>query len=218
MAAAKANSKKYIVPINMNGLQGRMLHMPSKRKGAYEMLFVYGHHSSLERWWGLMQVLHELGPVTMPDLPGFGGMDSFYKIGKEPSIDNLADYLASFIKLRYKKRKIILVGLSYGFVLITRMLQRYPELTKNVVMLVSLVGFADHEDFSFSKVQYYGYLYSAAILKHRLPAFIFRYLILNGPVLRTFYHRTPNAKNKFIDFSKEEIQRKIKVEVWLWQT
>jgi pimeloyl-ACP methyl ester carboxylesterase len=103
---------------------------------------VYGHHSSLERWWGVAKFLNRYAAVTMPDLPGFGGMDSFYKIGKTGSINNLADYLASFIKLRYKRKKVIVVGMSLGFVIATRMLQRCPELIKRVDMLVSFAGFA----------------------------------------------------------------------------
>lgn len=213
-----ANPAKYIIPLNMNGLEGRMLHMPSKKKDKHELLFIYGHHSSLERWWGLIQVLHEFGTVTMPDLPGFGGMDSFYKIGKEPSIDNLADYLASFIKMQYRHKKFILVGMSYGFVVVTRMLQRYPELTKNIKMLVSLVGFADHDDFTFSKPRYYFYLYGTRFFEHKIPSFVFRHLALNSYVLKAVYSRTHNAKNKFKDATtKKDHDRLMDVEVKLWQ-
>lgn len=208
----------YIVPLNMNGMQGRMLHVPAPRNKKREIMFVYGHHSSLERWWGLMEHLNRYGAVTMPDLPGFGGMDSFYTIGKKPTIDNLADYLAAFIKLRYKKRKITLVGMSFGFVIATRMLQRYPELTKNVDMLVSLVGFAHHDDFSFSKPRYAAYLNLSRIFSHRLPALFFRYAILNSHILRAFYARTSNAKHKFKNaMDREDHHRLMDVEVWLWQ-
>lgn len=208
----------YIVPLNMNGMQGRMLHLPAPKNKTREIMFVYGHHSSLERWWGLMQHLNHYGAVTMPDLPGFGGMESFYKIGKKPTIDNLADYLAAFVKMRYKKRKVTLAGMSFGFVVVTRMLQRYPELTKNVDMLVSLVGFAHHEDFSFSTLHYQTFLNLSRALRNRPGAFIFRYTALNTHVLRAFYARTPNAKHKFKNaMDKEDHRRMMDVEVWLWQ-
>src|SRR3954470_17459407 len=135
------NPADYIVPLNINRLDGRMLRLPAKsarQAKNREILFVYGLHSSLERWWGLTQVLSRYGNVTMPDLPGFGGMDSFYKIGKKPTLDNMADYLAAFIKLRYKNKKLIIAGMSFGFVIATRLLQRYPELTKKVALLVSI--------------------------------------------------------------------------------
>src|ERR1700734_583988 len=95
----------YIVPLNMNGLQGRMLRLPAPLNKKREILFVYDRHSSLERWWPLARELNRYGGVTMPDLPGFGGMHSLYRIGEKPSLDALADYLAAFMKLRYKRRR-----------------------------------------------------------------------------------------------------------------
>jgi pimeloyl-ACP methyl ester carboxylesterase len=207
----------YIAPLNINGMDGRMLRLPAPKNKSAELLFVYGHHSSLERWWGLMQVLNRYGAVTMPDLPGFGGMDSFYKIGKKPTIDNLADYLAAFIKLRYRRKKVAIAGMSFGFVIVTRMLQRYPELTKKVTLLVSIVGFAHKDDFTFSKPRYSFYLGATHVLSFRLPATIFRYTAVNTLILRTFYGHTHNAKNKFAEAkSKEDYKRLMNMEVGLW--
>ena len=126
------NPEDYIQPLLMNGLEGRMLHMPAPKGKSREMLFVYGHHASLERQFGVMQVLNRYGSVTMPDLPGFGGMEPLYKIGLKPSIDNLADYLAAFVKMRYKRKKVTIIAMSLGFAITTRMLQRCPELTKKM--------------------------------------------------------------------------------------
>ncbi|HVW23512.1 MAG TPA: alpha/beta hydrolase [Candidatus Saccharimonadales bacterium] len=213
------NPADYIVPLNINGLEGRMLHMPApkNKRSDIEVMFVYGAHSSLERWWGLMQVLNRYGAVTMPDLPGFGGMDSFYKIGKKPTIDNLADYLAAFVKLRYKRKKVVIAGMSFGFVVATRMLQRYPELTKRVTLMVSIVGFADSNDFSFKPVRYWTYLTGTRILSWRPPAFVFRHIALHPWVLRNFYSRTHNAKNKFKDITDPaEIEHLNQVEIGLW--
>ncbi len=196
-----------------------MLHLPSPKvsAGNRDILFVYGHHSSLERWWGLIQVMNRYGSVTMPDLPGFGGMDSFYKIGKKPTIDNLADYLASFIKLRYKRKKIVIAAMSFGFVIVTRMLQRSPELSKKIILLVSIVGFAHKDDFIFSKRRYLFYLQASRLMSLRLPAIIFRYTALNPIVLKTVYGRTHNAKHKFAQAENAEQLQNIKqVEVGLW--
>lgn len=214
------NPADYIVPLNISGLQGRMLHVPPMGKGKREILFVYGHHSSLERWWGLVEVLSQYGTVTMPDLPGFGGMDSFYRIGLLPTIDNMADYLAAFIKLRYRRtRKITLVGMSFGFVVITRMLQRYPELTKKIDLLISLVGFAHRDDFNFSPARHRIYSAATWVLSHRLPAFIFRYAALNALVLRLAYAHTHNAKKKFAAaVDKEDFNRMMAMEIELWQS
>lgn len=213
---AAKNAADYIVPLNMNGLSGRMLRLEPPKGKSREILFVYGHHSSLERWWGAVQDLNQYGGVTMPDLPGFGGMDSFYKIGQEPSIDALADYLASFIKLRFKRRRITIMGLSLGFVVVTRMLQNYPDIAKKVDLLVSVVGFAHREDFIFSKPRYWSYRLGAGLFAHRLPAFFFKNLALNPMVLKLAYGRTHNAQQKFEKATKEERKQLMDFEIHLW--
>src|ERR1035438_5886380 len=91
----------YIAPLYMNGLQGRMLYMPANQHNSKDILLVYDRLGSLEEWWELVRVLNRFGAVTKTDLPGFGGMESFYKIHERPTVDRLADYLAAFIKLRY---------------------------------------------------------------------------------------------------------------------
>jgi pimeloyl-ACP methyl ester carboxylesterase len=212
------NPSDFIMPLNINGLEGRMLRLPGDTDVRNkEILFIYGHHSSLERWWGLMLAFRHYGNVTMPDLPGFGGMDSFYKIGKKPTIDNLADYLAAFMMLRFKQKKVIVAGMSFGFVVVTRMLQRHPDLTKRVIMLVSIVGFAHRDDFTFSKTRHTAYLTGSRVFRHRLPAAFFRYVCLSPPILRSVYGRTHNAKHKFSNsMTKDELKYFMDFEIGLW--
>jgi pimeloyl-ACP methyl ester carboxylesterase len=202
----------------MNGLEGRMLHMPHPKGGKREILFIYGHHSTLERWWGIAKFLNRYCAVTMPDMPGFGGMDSFYSIGKRPSLDNFADYMAAFVKLRYKRKRVTIVGMSFGFIVATRMLQRYPELAKNVDMLVSFAGFAHKNDFTFSKARWRFYRYGASTITRRIPAAIFRFVGLHPIILRTIYGRTHNAKEKFAGITGEELEELTRFEIHLWHT
>lgn len=206
----------YIERLNINGLEGRMLRLPAPRSRPKEILFIYGHHSSLERWWGLAQVLNRYGSVTIPDLPGFGGMDSFYKIGRKPTIDNLADYLAAFIKLRYKRRRITLVSMSFGFVVVTRMLQKYPDLIKKIDVLVSVAGFTHGDEFTFSKVRYTAYLGLSKFFSRRLPSVFFKNVALNPAIIRAIYARTHNAKVKFGGLIGAERKAMMDFEVYLW--
>ncbi|MEO5627964.1 MAG: alpha/beta hydrolase [Candidatus Saccharimonadales bacterium] len=215
--AEPKNAADYIQPLNINGLKGRMLRMPPPTGKKREILFVYGHHSSLERWWGVMQDMNRYGGVTMPDLPGFGGMDSFYKIGQKPSIDALADYLASFVMLRYKRKKVTIAGLSLGFVVATRMLQRYPHLANKVDLLISVVGFSHRDDFAFSKPRYWFYRLGAAFFSRRVPSFFFKNLALNPLVLRAVYAKTSNARVKFANETKQDKKRFLDFEIHLWQ-
>ena len=189
----------YILPLYMNGLSGRMMHLPAPAGKKREILYVYGHHSNLERWFGVAKLLNRYGSVTMPDLPGFGGMQPFYKIGEKATLDTMADYLAAFIKLRYRNKKIVIGGLSLGFVIVTKMLQKYPELTKKVDILVSFAGFVHKDDFIFKKSTFYLFRYGSSFFSRRLPAafvqhlifrrFLIRKVSFSGVVMRSTAHR-----------------------------
>jgi pimeloyl-ACP methyl ester carboxylesterase len=208
---------KFIVPLNINGLEGRMLHLPAKKRGPQrEALMIYGHHSTLERWWGFAQAFNRYGAVTMPDLPGFGGMESLYTIGKKPDMDTMADYMASFVKWRFKKRKFTIVGLSYGFLVATRMLQRYPELAKQVELLISAVGFSHYDDFVYSPNQRRLFAFATGMLTHRPIPTLFRYTALDPWVLRKAYAKTFNAKHKFAGADEDIARRMMDMEVILW--
>lgn len=212
-----AKSAKYISPLNINGMNGRMLYMPAPKDKKRNILFIYGHHSSIERCWGIMEELNQYGSVTMPDLPGFGGMDSLYKVGKKPTVDDLADYMASFVKLRFKRKRVTIVGFSFGFVVATRMLQKYPDLIKRVDLVVSTVGFAHRDEFVFSKTRYRAYLSGARFFQHKLPAIFFKNVLLNPFVIKTAYRHTRNAKSKFSGLSQEDLKKMLEFEVHLWR-
>lgn len=217
---AKQNDKKpedFIVPLNMNGLQGRMLRLPAPKTRNREILVIYGHHALLERWWGLLQVFNDYGAVTMPDLPGFGGMDSFRKIGKEPTIDNFADYLAAFVKMRYKRRRVVIVGISFGFVVATRMLQRYPELANKVDFAVSIVGFMHRDDFLFTRRDHFIAQHGSKIVATPPVAFIVRHAFLNKFILKNIYAHWGRAKRRFADTPASEFSPMLEFEVHLWQ-
>jgi pimeloyl-ACP methyl ester carboxylesterase len=196
-----------------------MMHVPAPDTldRQRNILLVYGHHAMLERWWGLVENLNQYGAVTMPDLPGFGGMDSFYTIGTRPSIDAFADYLAAFIKLRYRRKRVTIVAISYGFVIATRMLQRYPELTKKVDLLVSMVGFMHRDDFLYSPPQRKLYRYATRFFATRPFAVVIRYCFLNKFILRTLYVRLPNSKRRMIEITPEEFDTNMDFEVQIWQ-
>ncbi len=209
---------QYIVPLNMNGLKGRMLRMPPPAGTKREALAIYGHHSSLERLYSFAQVLNEDIGITMPDLPGFGGMDSLYTIGEKPDLDTMADYIASIVKLRYKKdQRFSLIGVSYGFIAITRMLERYPDIAARVDALISVVGFTHKEEFTFTRTRYRLYVMGASFFSHRMRAAFFKSVILHPTVLRTFYSRTHNAKHKFKNLNEEDKKFLTEFEIHLWR-
>jgi len=171
-------SANFIVPVNMNKLQGRMLRYTTANQPNKEILLVYGHHTSIERCWELIKAFGKYGIVTVPDFPGFGGMENLYKLNERPNIDNLADYLAAFFKLRYKRRRVTLVSIGYGFLIATRMLQKYPDIAMRIDLCIGINAFAHREDIIITRSQYYRYRFTAYLLKNRVSSVLFRFLWL----------------------------------------
>ena len=93
--------------------------MPKKTKKRFVVL--HGLHASLERMYAVSQLIYEYGEVYQPDLPGFGGMDSFYKIGRVPNYDEYADYLYTFLKSQKLTENIWFFANSFSAQILTRM-------------------------------------------------------------------------------------------------
>lgn len=193
-----------------------MLRVPPPKDKKRTILFIYGHHASLERMFGFAEALNKYGEVNMPDLPGFGGMESFYKIGMKPTIDNLADYLAAFIKLRFKRGRFTLIGISFGFVVITRMLQKYPEIAQRADLVVSIVGFVHKDDFVFKRHNYYLIRCLSSIFSNRIPAWFFRNIVLRPIFIRAAYRLVADRHIKLKDANNEERDKRIDFEINLW--
>jgi pimeloyl-ACP methyl ester carboxylesterase len=211
------NLTDFIEPLYMNGMQGRMLRLPPPANKKREILLVYGHHASIERMFGIAEYLNRYGGVTLPDLPGFGGMDAFYKIGEKPTLDNLADYMAAFVKLRYKRRRVTIVAMSFGFVIVTRMLQRYPELTKRVDVLVSFVGFAHRDDFKLKRTEYWAYRSIGRFGSWLIPGWFIKHFIFRPAIIRFMYTVLAPKHAKLKDADEAEQKARIEFEIYLWQ-
>lgn len=214
---AEKDIQDYIVDLNINNLNGRMLRLPAPKNKKREILLVYGHHASIERMQGVAHEFNKYGAVTLPDLPGFGGMESFYKIGEKPTLDNLADYLAAFIRLRYKRRRLTIVAMSFGFLITTRMLQKYPDIASKVDLLVSTVGFAHKDDFILPKRIRWPLRLGASVFSRRLPSLFLKTFIIRGPVIRATYNMMADSHSKLKDGDAAERKARIEFEVVLWK-
>ena len=195
-----------------------MLHLPAKRGKKKNILLIAGHHTSIERLVGVTAQLNKYGDVTSPDLPGFGGMDSFYKIGKQPTLDNLADYLAAFIRLRYKKHEhFSVIGISFGFAVVTRMLQKYPEIAARTDLVVSLVGLVHKDDFALRKRTMWELRTLTSFLQHRVPAWLMLHVALRPSLIRTTYHVFSTVNPKMRGHDREQQDKLIDFEIQLWR-
>lgn len=218
MIATPSIPAEFVHPLKVGKLGGRLVELPSKKSGGLPFLLVYGHHSSLERMYSIAQAFSEFGPVIMPDLPGFGGMMSLPKVGEEPSLDNLADYLADFIRQHFGGKPFRAVGMSLGFVLLVRMLQRHPDLQPQVKLLVSAAGFTHGNDFALTPSRRRLFARTAKTLAHRAVAKAFAGTLLRKPVIATTYHLRARSHSKMKGFSYQQRKALIDFEVVLWQS
>lgn len=199
----------------MNGLRGRMLRMPAKNSSNREVLLLYGHNASIERMDTFAEIFSEIGNVTLPDLPGIGGMEPFYKIGEVPTIETYADYLAAFVKLRYKRKKCIIVGVSFSVPIYIRMLQKYPELQNKVEACVSLSGFVHKEDLKFGPYESWFIRSASRLLSGRGLSYVANKLILNDFFLKKIFGiNYVNRKIKNQD--KVAVKRKAALDARIW--
>lgn len=211
------DSDKYIKPLNMNGLIGRILRMPTQNDNYnQEILIVYGHHSNLERMSGFAEFFSRYGNVTIPDLPGFGGMDSFYKMNQKPTVDAYADYLAAFVKLKFNRKKVVIIGMSFGVPIYIRMLQKYPKLRKKVKYCVSLVGFVHHEDISLPKKFYWPMKVMAISGSGYISSLIVKKIFLRKLVIKALYMSVASKHGKLQDAKESELKKRIALETNLW--
>lgn len=179
---------------------------------------LYGHHASIERLFGLADVLNRYGTVTVPDLPGFGGMDSFYKIGEKPTLDNYADYLASLMKMYYKRRRVTVIAMSFSVPIVVRMMQKYPELAKRIDIFVSIAGFVHKDDFKFDRKTYVGLRLLSTVFSNRFTAIFMKKIILTRPVITTTYKMVSSRHSKMKNAETDtELNRRIDFEVGLWK-
>lgn len=207
-----------ILPLYMNGLSGRMIKLTAPPRKRRQILLIAGQHTSAERIIGLAEYLNRYGGVTSPDLPGFGGMDHFYKIGEKPTLDSMADYLAAFVKLRYRNRqKFTIIGVSYGFSVVTRMLQRYPEIAKKVDLLISLSGVTNKKDFRWQRHNLFLLHAAAWMASKKLVAFWLKKIFIRAWLIKLIYRLSELKHPKLKSADGAERRQRIDFEIELWK-
>jgi len=205
-----------ITSINIGGLQGRMLHLPAPEDKERKILIIYGLHSSIERMHTTAEFHNQYGEVTMPDLPGFGGMESFYKVNREPSLDSYADYLYTFMKSRKLTEDVTVVAMSFGFLAVTRMFQKYPDSYKYVKDIISVVGFGKWTDFTMKARYRRLSVFLSRIFRTRFGGRLVKILIFNRISLRGLFWIFSLVNPKYQQSLGEERKAARAMELDLW--
>ncbi|MGH7241654.1 MAG: alpha/beta hydrolase, partial [Candidatus Saccharimonadales bacterium] len=202
-------------------LKGRVLTIPNTQKER-RILLIYGLHASLERMAGIAHYMSRYGTVTVPDLPGFGGMQPFYAINQEPTFEAMADYMAEFVRSHYGKKRFTIVGLSLGFIVATRMLQKYPELREQVELTISIVGLLSKYDIAYGQKTRVSLGAISGFCARKLPSKFIQHVILRRSAIRVTYLVIEELLMKKIlqrpmEDSEEERRRRIDFEIELWE-
>lgn len=208
-----------IKPYIYKTLKGRFVHLPAARKDAKRTFVVlYGQHATLERIMPIMEALTEYGDVYGVDNPGFGGMDSSYRIKEYPSLDFYAGHLKYFIDTHIPaERQLTLLGISFGFQIVTKTLALYPELNKRTETAMSFVGFVHHQDFSMPLSYSVPLLYFMANGGRFWLGSKIAELCLKEPIIVGVYQLTKPIQVKFRSLPKEEAKRYAREQAWLWR-
>jgi len=94
------------------------------------LVFIHGWSNNWQGWTLLAEALAPHYKLYLLDLPGFGDSDRL----ESYSIDIEADIIAAFVTKFVPKPKALL-GASLGTIITARTLERYPQLTTNVILL-----------------------------------------------------------------------------------
>jgi len=119
-------NKDYINNIDINGMSGRHIRLTPKHPASSQIIIFGGFLSSAEKHFGLLEYLRDYGTVNYLDLPGYGGMDSFYSIDQDSTVDNYGDYIYSVLKTLRLKGRPTIIALGSSIEYVNNLVSRYP--------------------------------------------------------------------------------------------
>jgi len=204
-----------IQPLSINRLNGRELRIdnPSGRR----IVLIYGIHSSLERMTTTAEFLSDYGQVRLPDMPGIGGMTSFYAIGREPTLDMYADYLYTYLKVSQLDKSLTFVAMSFGFLVVTRMFQKYPQTESWTDDVISFVGFGRASDFKHLARSRRWYVPLSRLLSTRAGGWFARRVVFSRLGLRAMFAVFKLFNPKYQHAMATRPVDSLKMELDLWQ-
>lgn len=133
-------NKDYIYFLDVNGMNGRHVRLPSRSKTNNQIVVFGGFLSSAEKHFGMLEYLRDFGEVHYIDLPGYGGMDSLYKIDEFPLCDNYGDYIFSVLKTLKSINQPIVISLGSSITFISNLLVRHPTSRKRIKRVIHIDG------------------------------------------------------------------------------
>ena len=200
------------------GTSGRVMDAPSRGDASpnISVIFIYGHHALIERWWGLIAQLREYGRVIAPDLPGFGGMSPC--AGDEDLIDQLAQHVKLVIDKMAPTGDLILAGVSFGFAVLTRLLECFPELIPRVRLLVSFSGFVSGDNLNTPLLVRLGVQFLKLCSSYDHINILANRFLIRRTTIASIDRVIGATRRRSATMSKAQRSELVGIETFLWRT
>ncbi len=124
--------KRFPPPGKMLELQGYSLHVRCEGHGPVTILLEAGLNDFSLQWSRLQQLLSQKAATCSYDRAGFGWSDSS---PNPPTIDNAVNDLHAVVQSLQNPTPLILVGHSYGSLVMRMYAQRYPDNVRALVLV-----------------------------------------------------------------------------------
>lgn len=211
-------SSEHITNININGLKGRIAYFKAenKKNSGERFVIVSGMHTTHERMLGFANFLRNYGDVYLIDMPGFGGMDSFKKIGKDITFENFGDYLYTVLKTQKLTDNVTIFCVSVGGQFVTRMLQMHPDSQLWVKKVIGFVTFGAGKDFHMSRYYMWMVRIMSKISSTWLGAQLFKLIAINRFSLNIMIWLFGKFKKKMQSADKSIQKKHQAMEIYLW--
>lgn len=206
-----------ISQLEIFGLKGRLLRLKSKSpKHKQKIVLLSGLHTRHERMYGVADFLSRYGEVYAPDLPGFGGMDSFFSVNRQASADDYAEYIKDFLEKYDLTSGVTIIPNSVASQFFIRMLHNYPETRTWFKKSVGLMAFADDNNFNIPWVKQTGIDILVGAGRHKLGANLLSRTLLSKSFLEFVMKGLVLLRPKMKVGDKQRRREAIEMEVLLW--
>lgn len=215
------SNDKRIRPYVYKGLRGRYILQSAVRTTAKRVfLVIYGQHATIERLLPTVEALSQYGTVYLVDTPGFGGMESPYRVGEQPTLNFYDGHLKHiFDTLLPRDKRITIFGISYGLQLASHFLAHHPDYVERIEDVVSFVGLVSHTNFRISPSLEFTLKYLACGPgRYPAGAWVYQNIILRDSILQAYYRYIMVPKKVELKGApRTKIERYVKEQSWLWR-
>ena len=199
-------------------LKGKIAYYKGTAKNKQRIVLLGGVHSSHERTDPFSSYLKRYGDVYAIDVPGFGEMGSFTKIGKDISYDSYGEFLYTVLKTQKLTKDVMIFTVSIGGQFVTRMLQMYPETHQWISKVIGFVTFGSSKDFNIKQPKWTYFNLLVRTASYRPVAWVMEKTFFSRVGIWLFVNISAQFRPKVKSADPELYKKRIKMELYLWNS